>query len=410
MKKARRAEQKLLMETIKKHSEGPNVVTIDKLVELTGKSRSTVLRTKKKMNEVGMINIAGKHTGVSIPKFLYNKVLFNQLPIVNDFIEKCEIDKKNPSRYLMPLFHICRTLNIHPQVLIEGTTKSERKKTAEKMFSDFERKWALIKPNKTTERYSKSLRKFCYYNDTDLKGSTAIPGGSESKGDYAMVHLSDMEVAKGFVFLEKAGVELAILFALFHEFFPRPDALFSWIPQFESQYVDVDGKSYEYGKLSIYEPKQEKYFDKLILDPKVLALIKELDPNRPLVPKAERGDAEHALSVALRQFYTSIGKIEEGVEYPKGQPGWLYTVRPIYTTRHSSATMWTRRLNYNIAQVASMGWEDPKTLTQYYARVTTDSIMQSGICYYCKPPMQQTDKLSFCCASHCVAYLNGARK
>jgi hypothetical protein len=119
---------------------------------------------------------------------------------------------------------------------------------------------------------------------------------------------------------------------------------------------------------------------------------------------------EETLSKVLREFYQSIGKINMDVKYKPKQLGWLYRNRPIYTERHSSATMWLRRLNYNVPFVASMGWEDPKTLLKFYAKITTNNIMQQNICYYCSPPNILTDKASFCCAAHAVAYLNGGRK
>jgi hypothetical protein len=111
------------------------------------------------------------------------------------------------------------------------------------------------------------------------------------------------------------------------------------------------------------------------------------------------------MAEALRVYYTQIGKIEEGVKYEKGVHGWLYSNKPIYTLRHSSATMWLRRLAFNTGLVATMGWEDPKTLTRFYARNTVNNILQAGRCYYHNPPKTLTDISVFCSAPHCTAYL-----
>ena len=395
----KKKEAMQLCKTIQKYSNGPRPPTVDFLTKVTKKPRSTVARWRKRLIDNKIID-AHTTRGVDVLPYLYDKSTFQELELIKQFTEQCEIEKKNPSRYVNPLYNICKVLNVHPESLVES------EKTAESMFSKFENKWSDIKPGMTTERYAKALRKFAKYNKLDLKDSVAIPGSSQSKGDYATVHLTDDEFTKGLSFFEdNADFEFLACFALFHEIFPRPDMLFSWNPVIETQYLDVDDDSYSYGSCRVYENKQGKYYDKLILDPRVKRITEELDPNKPMIPKEHRDDMEHELSKALRVFYTEIGKIREGEVYEKGTPGWLYTNRPIYSLRHSAATMWVRRLNFNVNLVATMGWEDPKTLTTFYARTTTANIMQSGVCYLCKPPNRTTDKAVFCGAPHALAFM-----
>lgn len=401
MKKKERIQ---MLKKIQEYSSGPRPMTLDNMSKLLHVPIPTIGRWRRRLFDNDLLK-ATTNIGVNTPPFLYNRKAFEQLDIIKNFIEKCKVNKKDPGRYVSPLFTMCRTISLDPRELITS------KNVCESKFSSFDNTWASLHPNKTTERYSKALRKFIEYNKDeahfDLDESVAVPGGSQSNGDYATVHLTDKELTFQLKYLEKHyGWEASVLVGIFHEIFPRPEAAFSWIPTIEQKWIDVDGKTYEYAETRIYEPKQEKYYDKLILDPRVLKMIKELNPNKPLVSKESRSQTESVLSEALREVYVKLGKMEAGEVYDKGQPGWLYSKRPIYTQRHSSATMWVRRTNFNFSLVASMGWEDVKTLTKYYARNTTQSIMAAGVCYFCKPPSVKTDKAVFCSAPHALAYLN----
>lgn len=407
------------------HEKNPKPPTLAMLSKLTKKPVSTISYWRKKLRDNGYIGSECVR-GVNIPYYLFDRSLFEEEEIIKAFIEELKVDKKDPKRYINPLFMICKTLNVHPSELVkddpslpgyEKNKESAIRRNTEYLFSQFEEKWEQKNPGKTIERHAKALRKLCHYHNIDLKGSTAVPGGSESRGDYATVHLSDDEFTKGYRFFKNNADFLHLAcFAFWHEFFPRPESLFSWIPQVDTQYVDVNGKTYEYGSCIVYENKQKKKYDKLILDPRVLKIAYEFKPDKPLVPKDHRDEMEHSMSEALRELYFELGKIdrktvETALEkreapYSKGEPGWLYYNRPIYTLRHSAATMWMRRLNFNADLVATMGWEDSKTLTKFYARTTKANIMDAGECYFCKPPQRTTDKAVFCGAQHATAFLN----
>lgn len=402
----KKRQQIQLLEQIYKHSNVPNPPTIKTLSNICGYSEETVWRWRDKLIKEGLLQ--KPENAKSFDPYLHNIDAFQELPVIKTFSDKCTTNKKNPNTYVYPLFKICRTLTVHPEKLVENIELSE------KLYVEFERKWAEIKPGSSTERHRKAIRKFIEYSTIVLpKRSIAIPGTSERGGDYSKVHLTDSEVNVGEHFIEENSTKMySSLFLMFHEFFPRPDALFNWTPDIELLHIDVDGRTYEYGQTTIFEPKQKRSFDKLIFDPRVLAIIKELPNDRTIIEGMgeKQGQVERKLSVVLRQFYESIGRIDMSLKYKKGQHGWLYTHKPIYTERHSSATMWLRRLNYNVPFVASMGWEDPKTLLKYYAKITINNIMQQNICYYCSPPNVLTDRASFCCAAHAVAYINGGRK
>lgn len=333
------------------------------------------------------------------PQFLKSKKLFGNLDIVGKFVDKCKINKLNPNRYTGRLFTICKALKVHPKDLVINFEATE------KLFIDFENFWEKINPNKTTEEYRKAIRKFLTYNNiTIMPRSKAIPATTDSKGDYSRVHLDNVEFTKGLDFIEKkAGFEYKALYALTHEMFPRPETLYNYIPNVDIQYADVDGKSYPYGEASIFEKKQKKYYEKIILDPRVLKITQELKKGQRVCNKPIKV-IEQTLSGVLREFYREIGKINLDIRYEKGQEGWLYTNRPIYTLRHSAAMLWMSRTNFNATLVAKLGWEDPKTLSTYYAKTTVKNVMQSGMCYYCRPPQTKTNMAVFCSPTHALAY------
>lgn len=333
------------------------------------------------------------------PQFLKSKKLFGRLDIIGKFVDKCKINKLNPNRYTGRLFTICKALKVHPKDLVTNF------ETTERLFIDFENFWEKINPNKTTEEYRKAIRKFLTYNNvTIMPRSKAIPATTDSKGDYSRVHLDNAEFTNGLDFIEKkAGFEYKALYALTHEMFPRPETLYNYIPNVEIQYADVNGKSYPYGEASIFEKKQKKYYEKIILDPRVLKITQELKKGQRVCNKPIKV-IEQTLSGVLRDFYKDIGKINSDIKYEKGQEGWLYTNRPIYTLRHSAAMLWMSRTNFNATLVAKLGWEDPKTLSTYYAKTTVKNVMQSGMCYYCRPPQTKTNMAVFCSPTHALAY------
>lgn len=395
MKGDKRREQLQLLKAIHKYSTGEKPLGLKTQSEILNRPVSVIHYYQKKLRNAGLVEKSGVNP--NMPIWLFDRDEFRKVPLIAEFIEYCKREGKDHGRYTNPLFLICQRLQKHPKIF------NENQETTEDVYMEFLKTWD---ETKTDERYRKAIRKFSVFLKKPLDDSKIIYGKSDSKGDYATVHLTDDEITACYKFMQtELGTEWMTMTGVFNEMFPRPEVAFKWKPNVEIQYVDVGQKSYEIGSASVYEPKQKKYYDKLILDPRVLELLKNANPNKTIITEYTRTQAEPIMAEALRVFYKQIGKIEDGVVYEKGVPGWLYQNRPIYTLRHSSATMWLRRLNFNAGLVATMGWEDPKTLTTYYARTTTNNILQAGICYKCKPPLTLTDKAVFCSASHCAAYL-----
>lgn len=394
MKLEKRKEKIQMLKDIVKYSSGEKPLGLKSMSEIMKKPITTLAYHRKKLADAGHIKKRGINP--NMPLWLFDKDEFCKLDTISKFIDYCKRDNKNHRRYTNPLFKICRTLQIHPD---------EFTKSREKTEDEYLRFLKFMDEGKTDERYRKGIRKFSLFADIPLKDSKIVYGKSDSKGDYATVHLSDDEITECYDFMERElGVEWKAMVGVFNEMFPRPYVAFRWKPEVTAQYVDVDNQSYEIGTATVFEPKQEKYYDKLIVDPRIYEILKDMNPNKTIITDYKPKQAEAILAEALRVFYKMIGKIEEGVTYEKGVPGWLYQNRPIYTLRHSSATMWLRRLQFNAGLVATMGWEDPKTLTTFYARNTTNNILQANMCYKCRPPLRLTDKAVFCSLAHCAAY------
>jgi hypothetical protein len=326
---------------------------------------------------------------------------FQQLDIIKEFYDKCEVDKvADVNQHVRHLYKICCALNIHPsdfRVKLENT---------QKLYTKFEQYWKQARPKETDERYRKAVRKFCHYGSFQIpKGDKSISGISDSQGDYSRVFLDDKEFDDGLLFFEKEfGWIWACLFGVNHEIFPRPETLYNWTPNVEPRYADVDENTYEYGFCTVFESKQNKYYDKLILDPRVLKLVKELPKGRPIITGMTFDKWTDEYANKLRRFYVEIGKIEPGIKYEKKVPEWLYANRPIYTMRHSAAMLWMQRTNFSSNLVAKMGWEDPKTLDKYYARPTVANLMEMGRCWYHNPPKVPLGRALFCSAQHAMAY------
>jgi len=398
MKGEKRKDQMQLLKMIHQYSTGEKPLGLKSMAQILKKPVSVVGYYRKKLVDGGFIEKSGMNP--NMPIWLFDRNEFRKVPLIQEFINYCKREGNDHGRYTNPLFTICQRLQIGPS---EFNAPENSQQKTEDLYMKFLTHWD---EKLTDERYRKALRKFSAFLKKPLTESKIIYGKSDSKGDYATVHLSDTEITGLYNFMNKElSSEWMLMVGVFNEMFPRPDVAFKWKPTVELQYVDVNDDSIEIGGSTVFEPKQDKHYDKLILDPRILSLLKEANPNKTIITEYAPQKAEAIMAEALRVYYTQIGKIEEGAKYEKGVPGWLYSNRPIYTLRHSSATMWLRRLAFNAGLVATMGWEDPKTLTTYYARNTVNNILQAGRCYYHNPPNKLTDKAVYCSATHCAAHL-----
>ena len=326
---------------------------------------------------------------------------FEDIPIIRDYKNDCKLNR-SPD-YTNSIFKICNLIQILPDAFAKNI------EAAKSHYLKFEEDFEKLFPGVTSENYRKGSRSFLKFNNVRIPSKDKILSATtDSKGDYARVFLTlpeVKEVAK--IVGQESGYEYKTIFLLHHEIFARPTTLFNWIPNVDVKYVDVDGKSYEYGEADIFEKKQDKHYTKVILDPQALKMAKTYK-NKIISDSLKTYERKY--SKGLKTAYEQIGKIKSGVKYEKGQEGWLYFNRPIYTIRHSAAVHWLYRTAFDASMVAQMGWEKVDTLSQYYARSTASNMMQKGLCYYCNPPKILEDMPLFCSPMHGLAWLNGGRK
>lgn len=327
---------------------------------------------------------------------------FIAIPTIREFENNCMINRKKP--HLSHLFRICNGSNTHPDTLSTDIN------SAKLAFNEFDTLYRKDDPNITNERYRKVLRSFLQFRGISIPNKDpVIHGGSDSQGDYATVAMNPQEVELVAKFIgESKGEVYQDMFRIHHESFPRPQTLHSWIPNIEIKYADVDGESYPFGQSSVYERKQHKHYNKLILEPQALDAAVKYQGKRFIDLPFSEFLSEYA--GVLREAYVEIGKISPDIVYPKGTDGWLWTNKPVYSIRHSAAVQWINRTSFDVNLVATMGWEKPDTLTKYYARISTNNIMEKGVCYYCSPPSVMSSQPLFCSAPHALAYTYGARR
>ena len=376
--------------------------SLDELSSKFGIAKTTACKYRQVLRTVGSVTPLKLPDGVKW--YFASPDNFRQLNIIKEFIEQLKFDKLLPTTSISPLYQICKETDTHPEDLKDSVRK------AETIYAKFVEQWKIKNPDKLLIQHDKAIRKFLGFLGHKITTANKTFYADDSVGgDYANTRLTDKEFQLGLEFMEKeGGKEYQNLFGIHHETFVRPITLFKPLPKIEMQFLEVGGKTLEYAQLSVVESKQGVRYDKLILNPKVVDMTFDLKANQMIVSD-KKEIAEKKYAKLLRDFYQTIGRIDESISPKRGEEGWLYQNRPLYTIRHSSAHMWMRRTNYNADLVSSMGWEDSKTLLKFYSRVSTKSIMSAGVCQYCRPPIRETSEYSFCSASHAVAYLNGMR-
>jgi hypothetical protein len=328
-------------------------------------------------------------------------LLFEEISIIRDYKNHCRINK-SPD-YTPNIFKICNLTQKDPHEF------SSSLDNAKSIYLDFEAKWVQMFENVTTENYRKGARSFLKFMGVNIPArDKVITSATDSKGDYARVFLTLPEVQKvANIVGKEAGHEYKTIFCLHHEIFARPTTMHGWVPNIEVKTIDVDGKTYEFGEADVFEKKQNKHYSKVILDPVALRFAKAYNKkiiNDPI------SVYEKKYASALKSAYADIGKIDPNITYEKGQEGWLYFNRPIYSIRHSAAVHWLYRTAFDASMVARMGWEKVDTLSQFYARSTVTDMMMKGSCYYCNPPKTLEDMPVFCSPMHALVWLNGGRK
>lgn len=320
---------------------------------------------------------------------------FLKIPSITEFERECKINKKKP--YTPHLFRIFNASNTHPDSI-------HTLNDAKFAFSEFDTRFRTEQTDLTNERYRKVFRSFLNLRGINIpKMDPVLNSGTDSKGDYATVYMNPIEVEKvAEIVGDVAGEKYQDIFRFHHEIFARPHTLHSMIPNVEIKYLDVNGRTLPFGKCDVYEAKQKKYYTKLILNPNALESISKYNGKKIISDSYRVFDTTY--SKALKKAYYEIGKIHEEIDYPKGQEGWLWYNRPVYSIRHSAAVNWLHRTSFDVNLVATMGWEKPETLTKFYARISTTNIMEKGQCYFCNPPSIKSNMPVFCSAPHSLAW------
>ena len=274
-------------------------------------SKATVSNYRKVLRKEGLI---GKQKRVQIDggDWMVSRELFDQIPAIEKFTSWCQRDKLVPTEFTNRLYDICRATATAPDKMIASLEE------AEILYDRFTQIWLKKYPTKMLDRYNRAIRKFLIFNQITIPpNSKVMPSGTESQGEYSRVRLSDVEIGEGLEWFQKNyGDDWSTLFGVHHEIFARPAIMMEWTPQVEIAYADVDGKSYQYGTTEVFEKKTEKHYDKLILNPHVLKLIKDLPKNKPIID-LDKAKISTTYAEMLREYYTDIGKLEPNAKYKK---------------------------------------------------------------------------------------------
>jgi len=348
---------------------------------------------KQHLVEAGLFNIEIPDT----PQFLVTFEKFSELDKIKLLEERIKLEGGSVGQTIHNIYHLCFVLKISPDKLLDNTRQ------AQLYFVDYLERCKKLKITHSIHEIRKALRKSLRLFDQPVTGGRLFMVNLPT-ADYSRVQLSDKEREFAMDYIEKIGnYEFKVIFAIHHEIFPRTHTLFQIkYNQYKEKTVTVDNKSLEYLELPVYESKQKKTYDKLILDPTVVKMVKELN-GRPIFKGIRWDYSASAYKSILRRLYMELGKTTKDPAY--GSDEWFYYNRPTYVIRHSSAHMWMRRTGFNASLVSTMGWEEASTLTTHYANIGTANLMQQGTCFFCRPPIDMTGDAIFCSPTHALAYL-----
>ncbi len=395
MPKFNDTKRKQILNEILSYGDDNTIIKTSTIARKYDVTTKTITNYKKMLIDEGLLVSQS-----NLPEYLNTRDAFSKIPSIQTFKENLILNELSPVKDVTKLYKICSVISKHPDEFLKDI------RTAQLLFLEFQEKYNKYNPEVSMGNYRKTLRKFLTTNNIVIPTTAKVlSNSSEVTNNYGKIALDDDEYRQGLRFMEKhGGKEFRALFAIHHEIFPRSDTIINWIPQFSYLNTTVNGKDYEFLECSVYENKQKKTDDKLVLRPEVIEICKNLDQNTPIISSGKPAKVKEAYAMLLRMLYEDLGKIEAKKIYSKGTDEWFYSNRPLYALRHSSAVMWMRRTGFNATLVATMGWEDPDTLTNYYARMSVRNLMQQGTCFFCNPPSNLSTNEIFCSPTHCIAY------
>ena len=418
----------------------------DEIAVYLGRSNMTITRYWQKLMEQGRLEKTGSGR-VARPRqekelrdyeqITKSEWLAGRNGEVKTWIDKMRTGGKKGTgvrdwqRQVNSMYVLCRTLEVQPSAFLVSSSETER------LIGEFRQKFLAgearylnnnganqLKSGKDTSirQYVMAVRNFCLRNDKPLPHNLGgvVSGKKENYGAYAGVQLSDSEVQQVLDFLRDHSRDhnWEALAAIGHEMIPRPDTLATMKNNITIKQDAIEDRICTFGEMSMYEPKTDRSFDKLIFSPRALELVKRLKPGEPIITGYSTQEAKKRFTKLLREAYASIGRIsakaidEPGV-YKKVVDGdkFYLASKPTHSLRHSGCHTWLRRCDYNVVYVMSLGWEDPNMITQVYGRLSNEQRLHAGRCDYCRPPKVSVPNGNrlFCSWAHALVYYNGGK-
>lgn len=355
--------------------------------------------------------------------------LSRDFPITRESFETAELfptiskwyrlnaNQKEANKHLSKLLVICNTLRVYPEDLTKGEPVEILKETMLKFKEIVDAgniQHTHKNPNNTNPvsmlEYETGLKNF-------LSSEQYMPPTAKvfrnPKANQYLILLNDDEITKVFHILsQQKDRRFVICATIQHEIFARIEALHAWtVDNIILKNDTIDGISYQYAEVQrFYEPKQHEYYDKIVLDPRVLKIIKklhELQKGEPIVAKEERREWNIKFNTVLRNIYTQLGKTNDVAGLTLNTPEWYWWNRPTHALRKSGSAQALRRCGYDYSNVSSMGWASDALLRKTYAQ---PKVLLEKSCEYCKPPEHKQENESYCSFAHYLAYQYNQRK
>jgi len=330
---------------------------------------------------------------------------------------KLNANQKEANKHLSRLLVICNTLRVYPEDLSKGEPVEMLKQTMLKFKEvvdagniqyTHQNKVSVI-PQSLLE-YETGLKNFL---STEQYMPPTAKVFRNPKPNQYLIFLNDDEITKVFHILsQQKDRRFVIMATIQHEIFARIEALHAWtVDNIVLKNDTIDGITYQYAEVKrFYEPKQHEYYDKIILDPRVLKIIKklhEIQKGEPIVAKTDRREWNINFNKVLRNIYTQLGKTNDVDGMVKSKDAWYWWNRPTHALRKSGSAQALRRCGYDYSNVASMGWASDDLLRKTYAQ---PKVLLEKSCEYCKPPEHKQDNESFCSFAHYLAFQYNQRK
>jgi hypothetical protein len=326
-------------------------------------------------------------------------------------------NEKQARKHKRKLQIVCSTLKISPESLIMDIPPEQQIIKIKEVLAKFVR---AVKEGKLVHTHNNKQKHITDFNEyeTALKNFVGhfhhVPVAKllpSSETRSYVVEMSDNEITTFFAFLSTYKDDRYIqLASLQHEIFCRFHALLNWdVNGVEIGNDEIDGVKIEWAIIpKFYEPKQKKHFEKLILNPHILRMLKNMKKGEIIVPKDEQEEFSRKYHNALRKAYSKLGFIEMRKKYELGSDQWYWSNKPTHCLRKSGSAQALRRCKYDYSLVAGMGWSDEKILRNTYAQPKI--MLNQNICEYCNPSAVKQKNERFCCFEHYLTYRHSGNK